>query len=224
MIRSEVIAKFREENPEFPSRVIADTILYTWLIAGDKEFCAITRCIVSDTAFNSVVSASVYLTRYDLTALITKFYDIDEFPGGGVSYNDKPLDKATLAELDEQTPTWRTGTAGTPTKWYRRGKYLYFNKPVSAVKEIRVYCALISDDWNADVAPYNQEQGLEPFHYGMVKYITWKAKEKIGKPEDATKAAKEFYDYCTWAKKLLGGNKYGPIRMTPKAGIYQPLT
>ncbi len=215
MTRAEIIDKFRQENPEFPTRVIADAVLEDWLEVGDKEFCAITRCIVGDSTFNSVASTSVYLTRYDLSALITSFYDIDEFPGGGVSYDDDPLDKTTVAELDRDSPSWRERAAGTPKKWYRRGKYLYFDRPVLTVSQVRVYCVLLSDDWNANVAPYNQLDYLTPFHQAMVLYITWRAKQKISKPEDAATAEKVFYDYCNWAKKMIGGNKYGPIYLHP---------
>ena len=222
MIRSEIVALFRSENPDIPSREVSDTVLYGWLEQADKEFCAITRCIVSDETFNSAVSTSVYLTRYDLTSEITKFYDIDELPGGGVVYDDNPLTKTTISELDAETPTWRTRTAGTPTKWYRRGKYLYFDRPVSEVKTIRVYCVLISDDWNADVMPCNQLTFMEPFHSGFNKYLQWKAKEKIGKPEEGQRARQEFLDYANWVKKQLGGNKYGVIRFVPKTGLYQP--
>ena|SRR3990167_2863991 len=222
MTRSEIIQQFRDENKEIPSRIIADSVLNGWLLIGDKLFCSITRCIVGDTAFNSAVSTSVYLTRYDLTSQITDFYDIDEFPGGGVSYDDDPLTKTSISELDAENSTWRTRSAGTPRKWYRRGKWLYFDRPVSEVKTIRVYCVLISDDWAADVMPCNQLAFMEPYHDAFVKYLEWKAKGHINKEEEAAKARKEFLDYAAWVKKQLGGNKYGAIRFTPKPGQYQP--
>jgi lysine/ornithine N-monooxygenase len=34
----------------------------------------------------------------------------------------------------------------------------------------------------------------------------------VGKPGEAATAQKEFYDYCQWMAKQLGGNKFGPIR------------
>lgn len=222
MIRSAIIQQFRDENKEIPSRIIGDTVLNGWLLTGDKIFCAVTRCIVDEGTFNSAISSSVYLTRYDLTILITKFYDIDEYPGGGVIYDDDPMTKTTIAELDAESPNWRSRTAGTPKKWYRRGKYLYFDRPVSEVKTIRVYSVLISDDWNADVAPYNQLTFMEPYHDGMVKYIDWKAKAHINKEVEAAQARKEFLDYAAWVKKTLGGTKFGNIRFVPKSGVYQP--
>lgn len=217
MTRAEIIAQFRAENREITTRVATDTVLENWLLLGDKEVCAITRCIVSDVVFNSVVSTSVYDTRYDLEAEIDKFYDIDEFPGGGVSFDDKSLTKTTVAELDKESPTWRTGSAGTPKKWYRRGGNLYFDRPVSTADlEIRVYTVLVSDDFDDDdIMPFNQLGYLEPFHSSLVKYLQWKAKEKVGKPGEGAKARQEFLDYCQWMKKMIGGNKYGPIRLVP---------
>jgi hypothetical protein len=206
---------FRTENPEITERVISDTLLKSWALVGDKEICAITRCIVGDTTFDSVASTSVYDTRYDLSALISKFYDIDDYPGGGVSFDDDPLEKTTVAELDENTDgDWRTRSAGIPEKYYRRGKYLYFDYPVEdSGEEIRVYAVLISNDFTGvSQKPYNELTYLEPYHYGIVKYLQWKVKEKIGKPNEGVKAAQEFSAYATWMKKQLGGNKYSPIR------------
>ena len=221
MTLTEIIEMFRVDNPEITERVISDTLLKNWAKIGDKEICAITRCIVGDTTFDSVVSTSVYATKYDLTALIDKFFDIDDYPGGGVSFDDDPLEKTTVAELDQEDSDWRTASAGTPEKYYRRGKYLYFDCPVkTAGEEIRVYAVLISDDFTGiNQKPYNELGYLEPFHSGIVKYLQWKAKEKIGKSGEGDKAAKEFYSYANWMKKMIGGGKYSPIRYQ-KSGAY----
>lgn len=216
MTLTEIIAMFRTENPEITDRVITDTLLKNWALIGDKEICAITKCIVSDTTFDSVVTTSVYTTKYDLTGLITKFYAIDDYPGGGVSYENKPLDKTSVAELDEEDEDWRTRSAGIPEKYYVRGQYLYFDWPVAtASKKIRVYACLISNDLTGvNQKPYNELTYLEPFHYGIVKYLQWKAKEKIGKPGEGDKAAKEFSTYALWMKSQIGGNKFSPVRFT----------
>jgi len=99
MIRSEIFTAFRAECPEITERVVGDSLLAVWAKLGDKLVCALTRCIVSDFTFNSVATSSVYSTRYDLTTEESKFYDIDENPGGGVSFNDVPLDKRPYPNL-----------------------------------------------------------------------------------------------------------------------------
>lgn len=91
MILADIIEFFRIENPEITTNRISDALLKKWCLPADKEVCAITRCIVGDFTFNSVVSTSVYLTRYDLTTYEAKFYDIDDYPGGGVSYYKRRL-------------------------------------------------------------------------------------------------------------------------------------
>jgi hypothetical protein len=201
--------------------VADDTVVKGWAFDADKEFCAITRCIVGDGTFNSIVSTSVYDTKYDLVALIDKFYDIDDYPGGGASFDDDPLIKTTVAELDEEDSGWRTSSAGTPEKYYRRGKYLYFDCPIAtAGLEIRVYAVLISDDFTGiNQLPYNGLTYLLPFHPGISKYLDWQGKGKIGKPGEAEKKRQEFLDYANWAKKQIGGNKYSPIRYQ-KSGAY----
>lgn len=220
MTLSDIIANFRLECPEINDRVISDTLLKTWAKQADKEVCAVTRCIVSDYAFDSVANSSVYLTRYDLSSQINNFYDIDDFPGGGVSFNDVPLDKTTVSELDNEDSTWRTRSAGTPEKYYRRGKYLYFDYPIlTAGLEIRVYCVLTSDDFiGDDSTPYNGLEYLSPYHYAIVKYLVWKAKSN--KPIEAITAKKEYDDYLIFMKHQIGGNKFSQIRISSKQNMY----
>lgn len=215
MIRSEVIDAFRSENPEIPSRVISDTVLYSWLLTGDKQFCAETRCITDQdgTEWNSVVNDQYY----DLSSKITNFYDIDDYPGSGVLYDGQALKKTTMAELDTEKKNWRDNDKGTPKKWYRRGKYVYFDRPIDTVSiKVRVYAVLISNNWNADVMPFNQLAHLEPYHYSMVLYLNKRAMAKIGKEEDSMKSQAEYNAFVQWAKKQLGGNKAGIIHFNPR--------
>lgn len=223
MIRSEIIEAFRNENPEITDRVISDTVLYDWCEVGDKLICAITKCIVSDKEFDSVASTSVYDTKYDLTSEIPKFQEVDEYPGGGVSFDDDPLEKTTVSELDQDDSSWRTRSAGTPEKYYIRGIYLYFDRPISTADlGIRVYSVLISDDFNNDdITPYNQLTTLEPYHDGINKYLQWRAKAKVGKAPDANIAKNEFYAYANWMKTQIGINKSGVVFYQPKSGYYQ---
>ena len=226
MILTEILDTFRAENSEITDRVISDVLLKIWAKQGDKEICAITKCIVGDYTFNSIATSSVYITKYDLTAEIPKFYDIDDFPGGGVSFDNEPLTKTSVSELDAGDSTWRQRGAGTPEKYYRRGKYLYFDYPVlTAGKEIRVYASLISDDFIGDNStPYNGLTFLEPYHYGIIKFLQWKAKAKVGKPNEGQLAQSEFSTYAKWMKNQIGGNKFSPTRIQPIYGVYQNPT
>ena len=221
MTLSDIIARFRRENPEVTDRVADDPVVKDWAFDADKEICAITRCIVGDFTFDSVVTTTVYNTKYDLISKIPKFYDIDDYPGGGVSYDNDPLDKTSVAELDSEDKDWRTRSAGIPDKYYRRGQYLYFDYPIkTAAKEIRVYAVLISDDFTEDSqTPYNGLSYLEPYHPGISEYLNWKAKTKIGKPGEAQLKRQQFLDYANWMKKQIGWNKYSPIYIK-KSGAY----
>ena len=218
MIRSEIVQTFRDICPEIPSRVISDTTLHAWLSLGDKEFCAETRCIVDQDGTQWLTAVNDQY--YDLSSKVTNFYDIDDYPGSGVLYNGKRLTKTTMGSLDTEDISWRARDAGTPKKWYRRGKYLYLDrKAVTANLYVRVYAVLISTDWTTDIAPYNALAHLEPFHPAMVLYLIKRAKAKVGKPEEVTSAYQEYASYLTWAKKQLGGNKFGPIFFVPKSRV-----
>ena len=211
MTRSEILARFRLENPEFPSRVISDTKCNNILFTGDKEFCAAVRCIVN--LDGETISTTENDTNYVLTDEITKFFDIDEYPGGGVTYNGKRLIKTTIAQLDQESITWRSRTSSTPRKYYRRLGSIYMDRPIgSAAEDIKVYAVLISNDWSTDIAPFNALTYLEPFHYGMVLYLKMRAKFLKGKREDAKTAMAEYNAYVKWTRKEITGGKVAEIQ------------
>jgi len=213
--RGEIISKFREENPEITDRVITNTVLNGWCKAADKEICAEARCIVSNEP--ETISTTEDDAYWDLTAQIPKFYDIDEYPGGGVAYDDDRLKLTTIAQLDEESSGWRTRSSGTPKKYFRRGQYLYVDRPVNSdAEDITIYAVYISDDFNSnDKTPYNQLSHLTPFHDGINKYLQWRAMGKVGKEKEAKSAQKDYMNYVAWMKKLIRGGSHNVIFFTP---------
>ena len=212
MTRQEIRERFRSENPDITDRVITDATLNTWMESADKEICAFTRCIVSNVAqtFNTVIGTKYY----DLTSNISKFYDIDDMPGGGVYYDDLPLKKITIGELNYKSRGWRTADTGTPRWYFRRGTYLWLHPTPDAVQDVDVDCVLISDDFDSDSeTPYNGLTHLEPFHDGISKYLQSRAKQKIGKPEEGAQAKKDYMDYLTWMKKVVKGYSQSSVYM-----------
>lgn len=117
-----------------------------------------------------------------------------------------------------ENSTWRSNASGTPLAYYRRGEYIYLDRPIdSEADDIKVYAVLISDDFNNDdIAPYNQLTYLEPFHYAMVLYLKMRAKAKFGKKAQAASARAEYDAYVAWMKKEIGGGKYGKIYFRKK--------
>lgn len=216
MNREDIRDQFRNEVPEITENVASNTVLNAFLKAGDKDFCARTRCVTNLDP--ETITTTENDTYWDLTTEVSKFYDVDEFPGGGVSYNDERLTLATIAQLDEIDSGWRTASSGTPEYYYRRGSRIYTNCPIdSSADDIKVYAVLISDDFDNDAKlPFNNLSYLEPFHYGLVLWLKWKTKAKIGKREDALLAKQEYIDYTLWVKKELGGTKFGPIYFRKK--------
>ena len=216
MTRTQIRDMFRNLNPKITSRVITNTILNNWLLVGNKEFCAETRCVVDQDG--TIISTSEDDTFYDLTAQIPRFYDIDSWPASGVLYNNKKLTKSSMAELDTDSPTWRDRGSGTPKKYYRRGPYLYLDRPINSdAEDIKVYSVLIPNDFDGEnKTPYDELTYLEPYHFGLVLYLTWRAKEKVDKKENAAKAQAEYNAYVKKTKKMIGGGKYSPIYIRPR--------
>ena len=216
MTRSEIIQMFRVENSEITTRVVSNALLHNWCLVGDKEICARTRCIIDEDG--TVITTAEDDQVWILTDEIDKFYSLDEYPGGGVAYNDKRLKETTISRLDDEHQSWRTRGVGTPEEYYIRGKFIYLDRPInSQAKDLHIYAVLISDDFNDDnITPYNQLTYLEPFHSGILKFLQWRAKQKVGKPQEAAIAKQDFVEYTMWMKKEIGGGKYGPITFGKK--------
>ncbi len=213
MNRAELIDDFRVQNPEVDINVISDAQLSSFLLTGDKEVCAATRCIVGDYSFTCVANAQYW----DVTSLIPKFYAIDDYPGGAVCYDNKRLDLTTISELDHLSSSWRTRSAGTPKKYFMRGKYLWVDRPIETADTVQIYYAAISDDFNNDgITPYNQLLHLEPFHNALILYLTYRCKGKVGKPQEAQIAKSEYQDYVKWMKKEVTASKAGVIYFQPR--------
>lgn len=213
MTRSEIIDRFRQENPEITTNRISDSVLQSWCIQADKDFCARARLITGETEFSAIEDTRFY----DLTSYITKFYDINEYPGGGVCYDDERLDYRTKAEMDSLRKDWRTEDSSTPTDYFRENQYLKLSPPPNGTDTILVDAVLISDDFDDDnKTPFNQLTYLEPFHYAINLYLEWKAMKKINKPQDAQSAREEYLDYAKWVMAELAGRKYGKITFVPK--------
>ena len=220
MNRIEIIDRFRQENPEFTANVISDTVLKSWLFTGDKETCAKARLTVDSDSFSATTNES----RYDPNALLPKFFDVDEYPGGGISYVttagvEKRLIKTTKAELDSIRQSWRTQSSEKPKYYFRRGKYIhFFPAPDSTIDSFNIDFVKISEDFDNDSeTPFDQQSNLVPFHYSLVLYLKMRAKAKAGKPEDAKSAMDEYNTYLAWIIKEIGGGKYGTIQFKPPA-------
>jgi len=219
MTRQEIIAKFRQENAEITTRVITDDVLASWLLSGNLDYATRLRCLVDQDG--QTISTIEDQTYIDLTAEISNYYAVDEFPGGGVLYNNKRIKFATIGELDKENVAWRSRTAGTPKKYYQRGQFIYFDRPIdSNAEDVKVYCILLPDDFDADdKEPLNEIIFYRPFHDGLVRYLEWRAMGKIGKPQDETKALGIYERYIKWARREIGATKYGPISfINPERG------
>lgn len=217
MTRKEILTRFREENPEITANVASDAVINSWLLVGDKEVCTKTRLIVDSGTIVAVEDED----SYDLTRL-SKFFDIDEQPGGGISFLDssgriKRLDKTTKSKLDQDVSGWRNAASGRPTKYFRRGKYFKLDKPCDAtIDEFEIDFVCISNPFDDDnKTPYNQLSYLEPYHPALLFYLAWRAKAKVGKPEDVKTAFDMYEAYVSWMVKTIGGGKFGAITLVP---------
>ena len=216
MTRAEIRTDFRTENPELTDRVITDALLNTWMKKANREICAETRCIVTNVSetFNTVANTQYY----DLEAEIDNFFDIDDSTGGGVYYNDLPLEKSSPSEMNSFNRNWRSFTAGTPKKWWMKGKYLWFDRKPNAAQDVDVDCILIPNDFDSDAEePFNELGYLQVYSDGISKYLQWRCKAKIGKGDEAKIAKQEYLDYVIWMRKLVRSAKASAIFRRPSS-------
>ena len=211
MTRLEILNTFRQENPAVTTRVLKDTVLHSWLKEGNREICARTRCIVDQDG--TTITTTEDDQYYDLTDKIDNFQDIDSYPGGGVTYKDKRIEEKTIAQLDQESPNWRSRSAGTPKAYYRRGQWLYLDRPIdSNAEDIKIYSVLRVDDFDDDdKIPFNELGYLIPYNYALVYYLQKRAKMAKGKKGEEIKALQEYEAYIKWFKKEIGGGKYTAI-------------
>lgn len=218
MLMSDIIQRFRDENPELDQSVIPDSVLMQWLLIGDQEVCMKARLIILEDV---ILSAVVGQGTYNLTPLNPLFFDINEMPGGGVSYftatTYKRLTKTTKSYLDANNSQWRTASTGVPKYYYRSGNNIVvYPKPNSTVVNFTLDLVLLSNPFNSlSITPYNQIPYLAPFHYALVLYLQWRAKGKIGKEDEAKSAYSLYESYVQWMIKTIGGGKYGAIEFRP---------
>lgn len=213
MNRGEIITRMREEAPEITQNVASDSVLKSWVEVGDQEVCTKVRLIKGQTTFSSIVNERTY----SLTSEIPKFYDIDEYPGGGVAYDNRRIDLESIASIDDKRPSWRTESSGSPKDYFRRGGDLVLGRKPSEVKDIEVYSVLISDPLDNDgKTPFNQLSYLEPFHYSLVLYLKMRVFQgKVRKKDKAEEATAEYNAYINWMKDEIERGIYTNIQLRP---------
>lgn len=216
---SDIIQRFRDENPELDANVIPDNTLMSWLLVGDLEICTKVR-LINQEGF--VVTSVPSQSKYNLTSISPLFLDIDESIGGGVAYyntsgNYKRIYPKTKAWLDNNSSQWRTATTGVPRYYYRYGNsIIVYPTPSSVVSYFTIDCILLSNPFNnLNIMPFNQLPYLAPFHQSLVLYLQWRAKIKIGKADESDTALKAYDGYVQWMIATIGGGKYGEIEFRP---------
>lgn len=220
MLMSDIIQRFRDENPELDQTVIPDATLMSWLLVGDQEVCMDQRLIVQENvSFNAVQGTNTY----SLTTLNPLFFDINEsYMGGLVYYNTsgsyKRIYPQSKAWLDNNMSQWRTAAQGTP-RWYYRSNssVVVYPTPDNTIKNFNIDLVLLSNPFNnLGIMPYNQLPYLAPFHYALVLYLQWRAKIKIGKDDEGMTAYKTYQFYLQWMRKTIQGGRQGVIEFRPQ--------
>jgi len=217
---SDIIQRFRDENPELDQSTISDATCQAWLTIGDQEVCMDQRLItLENVSFAAIAGQNIY----SLTTLNALFFDINESYGGGLVYYNtsgsyKRIYPKTKAWLDNNNSQWRTASTGTPRYYYRsNNSVVVYPTPNSAILNFNVDLVLLSNPFTQlSQVPYNALSYLAPFHYALVLYLQWRAKLKIGKDEEGMAAYKLYQAYLQWMRKTIQGGRQGEIEFRPQ--------
>lgn len=216
MTRDEIRQRFRAENPEITERVLADSTLNSWLTEGNRLFSTSVRMFTKTISFTSVIDQDEYNIVTEAINDGYAFFDIDEFPGGGVAYNGKRIDRVSKSDLDSTSYHWRSRDSGTPKAYYRKNDLIIFDRPCDAALTIDVDVIVEPDTFNNDtIEPFNGLSYLRPYHYSLVLYLQGRAKMAVGKDSDKARAMDEYENYVRACKRNLEGGRSGVIRFTP---------
>jgi hypothetical protein len=218
MTRQEIRERFRQENPDITLRTIDDATLNLWIDEGQMDMASTCKFIVDDLTFTT--SASVL--SYDLSTLSDRFFTIDD-KTSGIFYDDELLLQASAAQLANKDRKFKQNTTGTPKYWYRRKNIIYLDKYPQASKTLVIPCVLFTNDITSDSdIPFDSLAYLSPIHYGLVAYLSWNAKVKLGKKDEASLSFQKYQLYLEKGKQLIDANRLGTVYLSPVAGVYQP--
>ena len=143
----------RARVPGAKATTIPEAVLTLILNQGKDELCSITRCLPENSKFDVVAEQA----EYDLTSSLTRFIMPQESgcwwnAGDGTTTNWQKLDAVTIKWLDENKPSWRDSSSGSPLYYYIEGDKLNIHpKPSTALTNgLWMYYFQKSEDMSND--------------------------------------------------------------------------
>ncbi len=170
---------------EFPWETSDVAQVVLWFNEGQNDAARKSKCLKKYDITSITSTASTQ--EYSMSA-ISDYLGIEK--QGGVTYDGKRLDPVTMEELDFDNINWRNRTAGTPTRYYRRGIYVGLDsKPAETGKVIGVHYFGLPTVMAVNTSkPFDGQVDLTPYHdlpllyaIGLAKF----AKKQFKTREDA---------------------------------------
>ncbi len=160
---------------EFPFTTAADFVLVLgWLNDGQRDAARKTKCLTKYDV--STLSSTASLMNYDL-GLFADFLEVNK--NGGVTYDGRRIDPATIDELDSANINWRNFDAGATTLYAiesMTGLRLIL-PPLETGKAIGVHYYYMAPDMVGDATkPFDSKTHLYPYHDVPLLYAVGLAK------------------------------------------------
>lgn len=177
-------------------QAIDNTILDLILNMGVDDIAAYTLCLKANKKFDVAASDG----EYDLSVVITDYLGVDK--SGLWWYNGtqwKQLFPRTLQWLDQNRPTWRNLSTGSPQDYSIDADILTIvPKPETAVTEgFWLYYGKVATPMSAETHyPFSgtttEFTHLRIFDMAIVKYAKWVIEPMLNKEQDANLSWQEY--------------------------------
>lgn len=178
------------------SGTIDDPTLDLILNKGVDDIAAYTLCLKANKKFNVVASDG----EYDLSIVIADYLGVDK--SGLWWYQGtqwKQLNARTLQWLDQNRPTWRNLSAGSPQDYSIDGDILtVVPKPQTALSEgFHLYYGKKPNPMSAENHyPFSgttvEFTHLSMFDMSIIKYAKWVIEPMLNKNQDANLSYQEY--------------------------------
>lgn len=198
-IRNQVRRNVEDLNITSALESWTDTELNFLINQGQREICDETYCLYTSSSITTVAGTQEYTLDSDI-----QFVD-------RVIYDNLPLVKKTIQELDREISTWLSTSSGTPTSYYidyekkRVGVY-----PKPGTGTLILYHQMIPTDLSSDAdIPFNTVYKYYPYHHVIIDYVLSYIYYQIGDQKKYDWAQQRYYfGLNRFKRNVMSTNKH----------------
>lgn len=191
------------------TNALSDARFLILLNRAAQQFLHRTEGYPKSTTFNTVADQA----EYPLTSAISDYLKIQK---SGIWYYNgtrwTELDPYTMPRLDDDFPTWRNASSGTPMRYAIDSGSIFLNPPPSSngTDNVKAYHFSKGTDMTADANNIftgfaTELSYLVPYEEIVFDHLRYQVFTMLGQKADAAQYLQQFYLRCQEAKQELLG-------------------